>query len=131
YIESIFADDALIITGNKLKVSGSAESRYKSNDIIVYNRYSKQEYIKKLKSSFDHKNFINIRFEDNTIRKGGVKGELYGVQIKQYYYSSNYGDQGYLFLLIDLKKLEEPIIHVRTWQPHKNSDGSIYGLADF
>ena len=30
------------------------------------------------------------------------KGEsIYSIQIKQDYYSSNYGDSGYLFLLVD------------------------------
>jgi hypothetical protein len=36
-----------------------------------------------------------------------------------------------LFLLIDLENPAEPIIHVRTWQPNRNEDGSIYGLSDF
>jgi hypothetical protein len=131
YIESLFADDALIITGSVLKVKPTAENRFKDNQIIKYNRYSKEEYVKKIKMSFAGNEFINIKFEDNTVRKSGKNGQIYGIQIKQDYFSSNYGDTGYLFLLVDLQDPNEPVIHVRTWQPKKNADGSIYGLNDF
>jgi hypothetical protein len=33
--------------------------------------------------------------------------------------------------MIDLNDTLNPKIYVRTWQPQKNPDGSIYGLADF
>ena len=131
YIESIFADDALIITGSVLKPNKSLDNPYINNPIIKYNRYTKEQYINKLKRSFASKEFINIRFEDNTVRKSGKGGEVYGVQIKQDYFSSNYGDTGYLFLLIDINIPDQPVIHVRTWQPEKNPDGSIYGIGDF
>jgi len=131
YIESIFADDALIITGSVLKPNRSLDNPYINNPIIKYNRYTKEQYMNKLKRSFASKEFINIRFEDNTVRKSGKGGEVYGVQIKQDYFSSNYGDTGYLFLLIDINIPDQPIIHVRTWQPEKNPDGSIYGIGDF
>lgn len=131
YIESIFADDALIITGYMVKVRSDAESRFKGNRIVRLNRRTKQEYIKNLKRCFQAKEYINIQFEESRIRKGGTGGSIYGIQIKQNYYSSNYGDQGYLFLMVDLNDPEEPIIHIRTWQPTKNENESIYGLSDF
>ncbi len=131
YIESIFADDALIIVGSVLRSNPSGENPFKSNQIVRYNRYSKEQYIKNLRHSFASNEFINIRFEDNTITKSGKGGEVYGVQIKQNYFSSSYGDSGYLFLLIDINNPTLPLIHVRTWQPQKNHDGSIYGLGDF
>jgi len=131
YIESIFADDALIITGYIVKVKQNADSRYLNNPIVRYNRQSKQEYIQNLKYSFDSKEYINVRFEESNVRKGGKGGNIYGVQIKQNYYSSNYGDQGYLFLMVDLNEPDEPVIHVRTWQPDKGENDSIYGLSDF
>lgn len=131
YIESIFADDALIIVGSVLKANPSGDNPFKSNQIVRYNRYSKEQYIKNLRHSFASNEFINVRFEDNTITKSGKGGEVYGVQIKQNYFSSSYGDSGYLFLLIDINNPLLPLIHVRTWQPQKNIDGSIYGLGDF
>lgn len=131
YIKSMFADDALIITGTKLKVALGIENQYKNNAIIQYNRKTKDEYIRDLRQSFSSKEFINLKFEENTIRSTGRDGNIYGIQIKQHYFSSNYGDSGYLFLMVDLSDTNKPIIHVRTWQPEKNADGSVYGVGDF
>jgi len=130
YINSIFSDDALIITGLVTK-NVTPEQKYLNNSVVRYNRQTKSEYMKKLRYSFDSKEYINIRFADNIIRKSGKSDSVYGIQIKQDYYSSNYGDSGYLFLMIDFKDSLNPLIHVRTWQPQKNADGSIYGLSDF
>jgi hypothetical protein len=131
YIESIFADNALIIVGSVLKAKTTGDNPYLKNDIVKYNRFTKEQYINKLRHSFASNEFINIRFEDNIVRRSGRGGDVYGIQIKQDYFSSNYGDTGYLFLLVDLNNADQPVIHVRTWQPNKNADGSIYGLGDF
>lgn len=131
YIESIFSDEALIIVGSVLRTATDDGNKYLDNRIIRYNRYTKTEYLKNLKLSFQSNEFINLKFEDNEIRKSGKGGEIYGIQIRQNYSSTNYGDEGYLFLMVDLNNPDLPIIHVRTWQPQKNPDGSIYGLGDF
>ncbi len=131
YIQKIFSDDALIITGTVTKVSNSPENRFLGNNIIKYNRLTKAKYLKNLEYSFKSNEYINIRFADNTVRRSGKSNDIYGIQIKQDYFSTNYGDSGYLFLLIDLTDTISPQIHVRTWQPEKNPDGSIYGLSDF
>jgi len=131
YISKIFSDDALIITDLVTKVSSSSDSQFAKNTIVQYNRQTKAEYMRKLKYSFDSKEYINIRFADNNVRRSGKGNDIYGIQIKQEYYSTNYGDSGYLFLLVDLSDTLKPQIHVRTWQPEKNPDGSIYGLSDF
>ncbi len=131
YIESIFADDALIITGYIVKTKAGVENKYRNNNIVRYNRQTKQQYIRNLRYSFNSKEYINIQFEESEVRKGGAGGNVYGVQIKQIYNSSNYGDIGYLFLIVDFKEPQQPVIHVRTWQPHKGGDIKIYGLSDF
>lgn len=131
YIESIFSDDALIIVGNIVKAAKSTDSPFAQSKIVKYNRYTKQQYIKNLQHAFASNEFINIQFEDNDLVKAGNGSNRFGIQIKQNYFSTNYADQGYLFLLIDFTSQDTPVIHVRTWQPEKNPDGSIYGLEDF
>ncbi len=131
YISNVFADDALIITGYYTKINSKESSPYSNNQIIKYNHQTKSEYLKRLKYSFDSKEYINIRFTENNIRRSGKGRDIYGIQIKQDYFSANYGDSGFLFLLVDLSDTIKPQIHVRTWQPEKNADGNIYGLADF
>ena len=131
YIQSIFSDDALIITGSVLKSSGVGERQPLNKDVVKYTRYSKEEYLKKLGYIFGQNEYINLRFADNQIRKSGVGGEVYGIQIRQDYFSSNYGDTGYLFLMVDLNNPKTPVIHVRTWQPEKDPDFGLIDLSFF
>lgn len=137
YIETIFDDDAVIITGTVVKRKGGVSSGGDGktitfgNEIIEYNRYDKDSYLKHLKRSFDSKEFINIRFASNDVRKLGKGGEVYGIQIAQEYYSSNYGDKGYLFLMIDMNDAAHPVIKLRTWQPEKDPNFGIYGPEHF
>ena len=131
YINSIFSDDALIITGSVLKSSGANERQPMDRNMITYTKQTKQEYMRKLKHIFGSNEFVNIHFADNQVRKSGVGGEIYGIQIKQEYFSSNYGDTGYLFLMVDLNNPKEPIIHVRTWQPEKDPNFGLIDLSSF
>ena len=133
YIESIFADNALIIVGSVLKQDKPIDNMYLSmgEEKVQLNRYTKTEYIENLRRLFQRNEFVNIRLEDNIVRKTNGSDKIYGIQIAQYYTSSSYSDKGYLFLMIDMNDSLHPKIYVRTWQPKKNSDGSIYGLEDF
>lgn len=131
YINSIFSDDALIITGSVLKHTASNEGQAMSKQAVKYTRQTKSEYMKKLQHIFRSSEFINLRFADNQIRKSGVGGEIYGIQIKQDYFSSSYGDTGYLFLMVDLNNPKEPVIHVRTWQPEKDPNFGLIDLSHF
>lgn len=125
YLESVFDDNATIITGHIIKkapkVAMEGESFINSNNkLIKYTRQTKSEYMRKLKICFQSNQFINIRFADNDVVKMGAGGETYGIQIKQDYYSTNYGDHGYLFLMVDFNDPDNPSIKVRTWQPDRN-----------
>lgn len=125
YLESVFDDNATIITGHIIKkapkVAMEGESFISSNNkLIKYTRQTKSEYMRKLKMCFQSNQFINIRFADNDVVKMGAGGETYGIQIKQDYYSTNYGDHGYLFLMVDFNDPDNPSIKVRTWQPDRN-----------
>lgn len=125
YLESVFDDNATIITGHIIKkapkVAMEGDSFINSNNkLIKYTRQTKSEYMRKLKMCFQSNQFINIRFADNDVVKMGAGGETYGIQIKQDYYSTNYGDHGYLFLMVDFNDPDNPSIKVRTWQPDRN-----------
>lgn len=131
YINSIFSDDALIITGSILKHKVANENQPISKEAVKYTRQTKSEFMKRLKHIFAGNEYINLRFADNQIRKSGVGGEIYGIQIKQDYFSSSYGDTGYLFLMVDLNNPKEPVIHVRTWQPEKDPNFGLIDLSHF
>ena len=133
YINGIFSNEALIITGSVVKGTGQKEIGPAKMQHVKYTRQTKEQYMKSLKKCFASNEYINIHFADNIVRRSTSKPDVYGIQIKQDYFSSSYGDTGYLFLLIDFAKPEEPVIHVRTWQPDLDpnvKDGRI-GIADF
>ena len=127
YIQSIFDDDAIIIVGHMTKQAkkNMENGKYIDNQLVKYTRMDKNTYIKNLERSFKSNQFINIRFTDNEVKKMGKGGQTYGILIHQDYYSSTYGDTGYLFLMVDLNDMDQPIIKVRTWQP--NRDPNING----
>ena len=133
FIRNVFDDNAVIITGrvsNRPK-NTLENSQYIDSKIIKYNRQTKNEYLRNLEHCFAGNEFINIRFANNDVIKAGKGGETYGIQIKQDYYSSTYGDTGYLFLMVDVNNPDNPIIKVRTWQPEKDPEFGIYGLSNF
>lgn len=133
YINTIFSNDALIITGSIVKATKQTEMKPANVSHVKYTRQTKEQYMKSLERCFNSNEYINLHFADNIVRRSNSKPDIYGIQIKQDYYSSTYGDTGYLFLLIDFQKIDEPLIHVRTWQPDDDpnvKDGRI-GIADF
>lgn len=130
YIESIFADDAVIITGRVLqKADKNIDSHQVMLNNVVYTKQSKKEYLNRLASSFSSKEWINIKF-GNTDVEPSAQGEQFGIRLLQDYYSDNYGDRGYLFLLIDCDDPDKPLIRVRTWQPETAGDRP-FSLADY
>jgi hypothetical protein len=133
YIASIFSDNALIIVGKVVKEYLGEKERFnvqfKPN--IKRTQYSKSQYMKQLSTVFKSNEYVNLKFTDISVKKAGVGGEIYGIQLKQDYFSSSYGDTGYLFLMVDLNKTDEPVIHVRTWQSEKDPDFGVYDISNF
>lgn len=127
YIESIYHDEALIIVGKVLKSAGTRPmdsalngSQLFSDPEVQLQRRTKEQYMAQLKRSFNSNEYINIAFEDIDIAKMVNSGEIYAIHLKQYYYSTNYSDTGYLTLLVDLRDSTAPMIHVRVWNPKKD-----------
>ena len=136
YIESIFDDNAVIVIGNMAMVQRMERNKdgglnIKYEKILKKNRYTKDQYLRNLQQCFAANEFINIRFANNDVRKMNSGGELYAIQIAQDYYSTNYADRCYLFLMVDINNPDKPIIKVRTWQPDKDPNFGLYGPGDF
>lgn len=138
YIRDIFADDATIIIGNvaRRRSAPAYQERAVSlngQEVITYNRYTKDEYLNNLRSCFNRNEFINIRFTNNDIQwlEKYDKEEIFAIQIGQEYNSSTYADKGYLFLLVDMTDHDAPQIKIRTWQPNEVDMKKIYNAGDF
>lgn len=136
YLKTIFDDDAVIIVGHVAERmvaeshSKDMPTAIRTQKYIKRTQYSKEQYMKNLEACFKSNEFVNIRFANNDVRKA-KNGEEYGIQIKQDYYSTNYGDQGYLYLQVDLDDPQKPIIKVRTWQPEPDPEIGLFGLGNW
>ncbi|MBP5398540.1 MAG: hypothetical protein J6Y32_07975 [Bacteroidales bacterium] len=129
YISSIFSDDALIIVGRVVKKTRMEGDIRLDQEDIEYNKLTKESYLKRLKSSFASKEYINLQFANAEIYRltRGARENLYGIQLKQDYFSSNYNDSGYLYLLVDMEDSTRPLIYIRTWQPEPDPEFGLYG----
>lgn len=131
FLEQIFSDDALIITG---KVVQRVKSDIKiSNTDIVYKKQNKKQYLTSLAGVFKANKRINVVFDEIKVSRHPAKEDFYGVTLKQGWQSDNYSDIGYLFLLWDFTNEEAPQIHVRTWQPEQfiEAGGEVFTVDDF
>ena len=127
FINQIFSDDALIITGKVVTVRNEGDFGGFSQK-VEYTKQSKEQYILNLRRAFARNKWIDVKFSeigDNGevggcagITRSRVNCTMYGVRLRQEWRSSSYSDEGYLFLLWEFPEDgRDPIIHVRTWQP--------------
>lgn len=131
FLETIFSDDALIITGKVVKRVKS-EVRISNTD-IVYKKQNKKEYLTGLANVFKANKRINVVFDEIKVTRHPAKENFYGVTLKQGWTSDRYSDIGYLFLLWDFTNPDAPQIHVRTWQPDViiETGGEVFSVDDF
>ncbi len=127
YLRHIFADDALIITGRVLVPikKSDLDVNYEPQSTIRLTKQTKEQYMSGLERVFASNQYVNLKFSGTDVVKYGKGGEVYGIQLKQDYYSTYYGDSGYLFLMVDLNDIHRPVIHVRTWQDSQDVDFGI------
>lgn len=133
FLNQVFSDDALIITG---KVIQQKHAEGFSTPKIQYNKQSKQQYINNLRNVFARNSYIKVTFDEIEVMRHPVNPNFYGVTLLQGWTSGKYHDDGYLFLLWDFTDENAPQIHVRTWQPDKIGGkplpkDEVFSLSDF
>ncbi len=135
YLKRIYSDDALIIVGRVLEPRQDLPDMLESSALdrkkIEFIRKSKSEYLSSLDSVFTRNAFVKVVFDSIDVIRHEVDHDLYGVSLKQNWYSSTYSDTGWVFLLWDFKDEKNPTIYVRSWQPERFEDGSIIDLYEF
>ncbi len=145
FLDAVFSDDALIITGKVIE--RKTPDGIRLPDEVIYKKQTKNQYLTNLKRIFnnDKKNLIRVDFDEIKVARHPSDdpeyARFYGVTLHQSYKSGTYSDEGYLFLLWDFTDENKPKIHVRTWQPDAYSkDGKtkeriaedeIFSIADF
>lgn len=132
YLDKVFDDNAVIVLGKRLQVAPQLNKEgYMNNLRVQFTQLTKREFLRNLRRQFQSKDYINLHFSQNRIYQLQKGVERYGIEIKQDYYSSNYGDTGYLTLIFDLTNPDQPVIHVRTWQEQPDPNFGVVSPADF
>lgn len=138
FLNTLFSDNAVIITGKAIKPIRNTDSQniFSAKAQFELQVKTKKEYMESLKSIFKKNNFINVNFDDIIVVEHRNIPHVYGVTLKQDWKSSMYADKGYVFLLIDYRNEQEPVITVRTWQPDEYNGrplqpGEIFQIGDF
>jgi len=134
YLEKAYSDSALIIVGRVLQEQEHPdllESSKLGEEKIQFIKLKKQEYLDRLRQVFKLNSFVKVIFDKIEIVRHSKYDDIYGIKLKQRWNSSTYSDEGFLFVMMDFKDPERPLIHVRSWQPEKFADGTVVGLGDF
>ena len=134
FLEAVFSDDALIITGKVIPQRVRDNIQLPAR--VEYTRQTKRQYMTKLSQVFAANKHIKVTFDEIRVVMHPTKSEWYGVTLHQGWTSDRYHDDGWLFLLWDFSNEDYPTIHVRTWQPDKIEgkklpDEEIFSLDDF
>ena len=146
FLQQVFSDDALIITGSVITTKAPEQGMVTK---VQYKKQNKQEYLANLRRALARNKYIDVKFTEigdggveggcGTVTRSGSNPNMYGVRLHQAWRSSNYNDDGYVFLLWDFTNENAPVIHVRTWQPEYLDKGKtqkldteeIFSLSDF
>lgn len=126
-LSSVFSDKALIITGKivREKPNTDIDRLTLINNQVVYVKQSKEQYLRNLSMVFRNTRFINVRFDEVEVVQHPKYDDVYGVTVKQYWHTDRYSDEGYLFLMVDFRDANNPLIQVRTWQPYRDKNGQV------
>ena len=109
----------MIITG---RVRQRVDAGGGFSKVIDYTRQSKREYLDRLFAKFDMPNsYINVKFDDIEVEHDPINPDIYGVTVRQEWYSTGYSDVGTVFMLWDFSNKTHPQIYVRTWQPNEDT----------
>ena len=117
FMQTIFSDDAIIITGKMTMQRVRTDMGMKDQAKVKYVQQTKAQYLSNLSRVFASNSYVNVKFEDYTVIRHGAKPNYYGVTLRQKWHTARYSDEGTVFLIWDFTNEEAPRILVRTWQP--------------
>lgn len=133
YISRIFDDYAKIITVTEMTVKRrNVDGGFRMVREQRENRFdNKYDFLEHLDRGFRSKEYIRLRFNSVMIDRADDGRDIYGIQLEQDYYSSNYCDHGYLLIGLNYENMDSPKIFVRTWQSEPDPNFGLYRLPHF
>ena len=135
FINDVYNEIGVIITKTgvkKTQMNDTLTKEKQENNLMQ----PKIAYITDLRKVIKNNTYFNIAFDEIEITQHRKYPEIYGVTLKQDWYTSRYKDVGYLFLIIDFHNEENPTIFFQSWQPEKVNNEvlkkeEIYNLGMF
>lgn len=143
FMEDIFSDDALIITGRvrqheeaTVTLKRQTEVSLPQQNDVEYTVQTKAEYLNNLRRLFNRQRnakggYINVVFDDVKIKRHPAKPNYYSVTLKQSWHSKGYSDEGIVVLIWDFTDENNPKIQVRTWQAMSTAEKNIFTFNNF
>lgn len=129
FMENVFSDYALVITGKKV--------RRAERVCVEYNVMDKEEYLDNLRDKFQRYKYINVQFSDIKIERHGGNPNVYCVTLVQdyrgvaYNKKQSYADKGWVVIVWNFEDEFNPKILVRTWQDmNKFSESEVIKVVD-
>jgi len=139
-IEDMFSNNAVIIVGKEVRQKPNSDAALRasmSQSRFEYQVKTKGQYITALRNVFKTNKYIDVNFDSITVLQHEDYPKVYGVTLRQVWNSTTLKDEtGYVFLLIDFRDENHPLIHVRTWQPeeyegHKLRRDEMFQMGNF
>lgn len=135
FIEKVFSEHALIITGRVVQQHSISTDNMKSSlskRQIEYLVHTKAEYVERLRNVFKNISHLSLNFNDIEVNVHRKYSNFYGVLLEQHWATANYQDTGYLFLVIQFRDDDHPLIWIRTWQDASEFErNEIFGFHNF
>jgi hypothetical protein len=141
FIDRVFSEHALIIVGRVLQKANVKQEHSpdgltkEEHEFIVL---TKSKYIERLSRNFSQNSHLILQFNNIEVNQHRKHPNFYGVLLEQYWQWTNesgergYGDTGYLFLLMQFRDDDDPLIWVRTWQDIKSvEEDNVFGFHNF
>ena len=122
-INSIFCDEAVIITGSTIRINKRNDDIIANRD-ITYGSLTRNETLNTLKRAYNKNIFVDVDLDDIKIEKKVIKGkERYGVTFKQKLQFDNYKDERSIFFTLEIPEDgQPPVIHAQSWQTLKEGE---------
>ena len=128
FMQTIFSDDAIIITGKTTMQRVRTDMGMKDQAKVKYVQQTKAQYLSNLSKVFNSNSYVNVKFDDYKVIRHGAKPNYYGVTLRQKWHTARYSDEGTVCLIWDFTNEDAPRILVRTWQP---STEKAFKMGDF
>lgn len=83
FMQTIFSDDAIIITGKMTMQRVRTDMGMKDQAKVKYVQQTKAQYLSNLSKVFASNSYVNVKFDDYTVIRHGAKPNYYGVTLRQ------------------------------------------------